>query len=81
MEGASKRVREMVGCCGDYDSPGVVPAVGLDEVQVSVFGQEGHQLVIGPKMEENYLLFTGKHMVTVHAEDNYANESTCSCLL
>lgn len=44
-------------------SPGVVPAMGLDEVHVSVFGQEGHQLVIGPEMEENYLLLTWKHMV------------------
>lgn len=47
-------------CCGDIKmklekiciSPGVVPAVRLDEVHVSVFGQEGHQLVIGPEMEE-----------------------------
>lgn len=44
-------------------SPGVVPAVRLDEVHVSVFGQEGHQLVIGPEMEEKDLLLTGKHMV------------------
>ena len=29
-------------------SPGVVSAVGLDEVHVSVFGQERHQLVVGP---------------------------------
>lgn len=55
--------------------------MGLDEVQVSVFRQEGHQLVIGPEMEENYLLLTGKHMVTEHVEDNYANKSTCSWLL
>lgn len=34
-------------------SPGVVPAVRLDEVHVPVFGQEGHQLVIGPEMEAN----------------------------
>lgn len=32
-------------------SPGVVSAVRLDEVHVSVFGQEGHQLVVGPEME------------------------------
>lgn len=25
----------------------------LDEVHVSVFGQEGHQLVIGPEREAN----------------------------
>lgn len=37
--------------------------MGLDEVHVSVFGQEGHQLVIGPEIEENDLVLTGKHMV------------------
>lgn len=36
-------------------SPGVVPAVRLDEVHVSVFGQEGHQLVVGPETEEQGL--------------------------
>lgn len=36
------------------DSPGVVPAVGLDEVHVSVFREEGHQLVIGPEIEAKY---------------------------
>lgn len=30
--------------------------MGLDEVHVSVFGQEGHQMAIGPGMEENDLL-------------------------
>lgn len=55
--------------------------MGLDEVQVSVFRQEGHQLVVGPEMEENYLLLTGKHMETEHVEDNYANKSTCCWLL
>lgn len=63
------------------DSPGVVSAMGLYEVQVSVLRQEGHQLVVGPEMEENDLLLTGKHMVTEHAEDNYANKSTCYWLL
>lgn len=33
--------------------------MGLDEVHVSVFGQEGHQLVISPEME-NFL-----HMVSL----------------
>lgn len=41
-------------------SPGVIPAVRLNEVHVSVFGQEGHQLVIGPEMEENDLVLTEK---------------------
>ena len=36
-----------VGACV-ASSPGVVSAVGLDEVHVSVFGQERHQLVVGP---------------------------------
>lgn len=43
-------------------SPGVIPAVRLNEVHVSVFGQEGHQLVIGPETEENDLVLTGKHI-------------------
>lgn len=34
-------------------SPGVIPAMGLDKVHLSVLGQEGHQLVIGPEMEES----------------------------
>lgn len=34
-------------------SPGVVPAVRLDEVHLPVFGQEAHQLVVGPEMEKN----------------------------
>lgn len=29
-------------------SPGVVSPVGLDEIHVAVFGQEGYQLIIGP---------------------------------
>lgn len=44
-------------------SPGVVPAVRLDEVHVSVLGQEGHQLVIGPEMEGKHSVWTGRHMV------------------
>lgn len=40
-------------------SPGIVPAMGLDEVHVSVFGQEGHQLVIGPETQ-NDLVLIGK---------------------
>lgn len=63
--------------------------MGLDEVHVSVFGQEGHQLVIGPEMEENHLLLTGKHMVrlsskwnidfAVHAIGNNASFGTMLC--
>lgn len=52
--------------------------MGLDEVQVSVLGQEGHQLVIGPEREQNDLRLTRKHMGRVRAEDSYANKSTCS---
>lgn len=59
-------------------SPGVVPAVGLDEVHVSVFGQEGHQLVIGPEMEENYLHYTRKHMASASWRWKL-QWSTCCC--
>lgn len=38
--------------------------MGLDEVHVPVFRQEGHQLVVGPEIEENDLVLTVKHMVT-----------------
>lgn len=67
--------------------------MGLDEVHVSVFRQEGHQLVIGPEMEGYDLLLTGKHMARPSwrwnidfavqcillsvLEETYANESTC----
>ena len=32
--------------------------MGLNEVHISVFGQESHQLVVVSKMEENDLLLT-----------------------
>lgn len=34
-----------------YTLPGIVPAVGLNEIQVSVLGQERHQLVIVPEIK------------------------------
>ena len=33
---------------GNSLSPSVVSAVRFDEVHVAVFGQEGHQLLVGP---------------------------------
>lgn len=37
--------------------PCIVPAMGLNEIHVSVFGQEGHQLVVGPKNEKKKVYF------------------------
>lgn len=31
------------------DSPGIVAAVRFDEVEVTMFGQEGYQLIVGPE--------------------------------
>lgn len=39
-------------CIGEnarHHSPSVVSPVRLDEIHISVFGQKGHQLIIGPE--------------------------------
>lgn len=42
--------------------PCIVPAMGLNEIHVSVFGQEGHQLVVGPKNERKRFTFDCEHL-------------------
>lgn len=54
-------------------SPSVISPVRLDEIHISVFGQEGHQLIIGP--EERSKVLEGK------TENKWKREKVTQSLL